>query len=141
MLKKYKPEKEGCIPIIVSQDGGSNTPKHIAHNINRNPIRHYRIDGYVIQSASSRKCDYLLLNDEKKDAYLIELKGSKVLHALQQIEETEKLLKEDLKGYAIKRRVVTNNRISNTMTKDIAKYKLRWKDTLQVSTKVMEESI
>ena len=82
---------------IISRDTKSRC-EHRAHNPERNLVRHYQIDGGVIVDKAVQKCDFLLLNDDKKNAYLIELKGTHILKALQQLEETEKHLREDLKA-------------------------------------------
>ena len=72
-------------PIIVSKEQGR---VHRANNPQgRSKVSHYRIDGYVIQGGTIR-CDFLLMNDDSADAYLIELKGSDIEHGLEQLEAT-----------------------------------------------------
>ena len=58
---------------IVSKDKG-NPQYHRAKN---------KIDGNVIKAGS--RCDYLLLNEESRMAYLIELKGSDLVKAAEDI--------------------------------------------------------
>lgn len=41
-----------------------------------------------MSSAEESKCDFLLLNEDKGKAYFIELKGSDLLHAVEQLEAT-----------------------------------------------------
>lgn len=53
-----------------------------------------------------RKCDFLLINDTKRDAYLIEVKGTDLLSTIEQLEKTEEVLGADLKGYQKKYRIV-----------------------------------
>lgn len=48
---------------IVSAEKRS---KHTAVNIDVQKVRQYHIDGDVIASKDVDKCDYLVLNDEKK---------------------------------------------------------------------------
>ena len=88
---------------IVSKEKRSN---HTAVNEKRQLVRQYLIDGDVIEDKHVIKCDYLVLNDEKKAAYFIELKGSKVVHAIEQIEETAKRLRPCLQGYQFYYRIV-----------------------------------
>ena len=57
---------------IVSRDKG-NPQYHIGNNTNRAYVTHYKIDGIVLTKGS--RCDYLLINEESRTAYLIELKG------------------------------------------------------------------
>lgn len=107
---------------IVSKEKRSS---HTAVNENRQLVRQYLIDGDVIKDKNAIKCDYLVLNDEKKTAYFIELKGSKVVHAIEQIEETAKRLRLCLPGYQFYYRIV----ISGSCTHNVngAAY-LRWKN-------------
>ena len=83
-------------PIIVSRDK-KQTREHRAYNINENYVTQYRIDGIVLTEGN--KCDYLLLNEDKQVAYLIELKGKNLSHAAVQLEETLKALTYELNNY------------------------------------------
>lgn len=90
--------------IIVSRDAGQRR-EHRANNENRKRVRHYKIDGCVIRDDSTR-CDYLLINEDQRYAYLIELKGSDIEHALEQLETTAVRLRTDLQVYTVKFRLV-----------------------------------
>lgn len=57
---------------IVSRDKG-NPQYHKANNVSNSEVTHYQIDGKVIKTGD--RCDYLLMNETSKTAYLIELKG------------------------------------------------------------------
>ena len=90
-------------PIIVSKEQGR---VHRANNPQgRSKVSHYRIDGYVIQGGTIR-CDFLLMNDDSADAYLIELKGSDIEHGLEQLEATALYLQAELNGYRVKYRLI-----------------------------------
>lgn len=89
--------------IIISEEKRS---KHTARNKDNQLVRHYLIDGDVIVNKDVDKCDYLILNDEKKTAYFIELKGSKMQHAIKQLKNTEEMLKTNLQEYTVYYRVV-----------------------------------
>lgn len=91
-------------PIIVSRDRGQSR-EHRAQNPGGRRVSHYQIDGVVIRD-SALHCDFLLMNDEKADAYLIELKGSDIEHALEQLEATARRLQSELRGYTVKYRLV-----------------------------------
>ncbi|MDE6963811.1 MAG: hypothetical protein K2P30_09305, partial [Lachnospiraceae bacterium] len=69
-------------------------------------MTHYKIDGTVIKTGN--RCDYLLMNEQKRTAYLIELKGSDLVKAAEQLESTEKFLKKELSGYELQYRIVAN---------------------------------
>ena len=95
-LKDYESECDIRQKIIVCKDKG-NPQQYIAYNDDENEVYEYRIDGYVIKTDDGKKCDFLLWNEEKKNVYFIELKGSDLSKAVEQIEETERVLKERYK--------------------------------------------
>ena len=65
------PEKSLCEKnpaSVVSKDKGESR-KHCAINPNRKfDLRHYQLDGVLIQQETC--CDFLLINDSTKKAYL-----------------------------------------------------------------------
>jgi hypothetical protein len=65
----------------------------------------YRIDGGLIAD-NGEKCDYLLLNCEKRASYFIELKGSDIIKAVEQIERSIEVLGSSLKSFIINARIV-----------------------------------
>ena len=67
---------------IVSRDKG-NPQYHKANNVSNSEVTHYQIDGKVIKTGD--RCDYLLMNETSKTAYLIELKGSDLVKAASQL--------------------------------------------------------
>ena len=60
-------------------------------------VRQYKINGNII--IVRNRCDYLVLNDDLKTAYLIELKGSKIPHAIKQLDDTFNIMKDNLPDY------------------------------------------
>lgn len=95
--------REGEYPEFVSSENGC---KHIGKNYG-NHIRHYRVDGGIFPSgATPERCDYLLLNDTKKTAYYIELKGSDIPKATKQIDRTVEQLHLSHPNYTIYRRII-----------------------------------
>lgn len=124
---------------IVSRDRG-NSQYHKAVNQNRVYVTHYRIDGTVITTGS--RCDFLLMNEETKTAYLIELKGSDLVKAAEQLEATEKALEKELFGYSLLYRIVANKcRTQEIHSSAYRKYQLRWKGRLIQKTGFIEEDI
>jgi hypothetical protein len=75
-------------------------------NPNRKLVCRTPIDGGYIPLNSTCCCDYLVVNCPDCKAYLVELKGCDVLHALEQINATLTLLKSDLSGHACFARIV-----------------------------------
>ena len=89
---------------VVSRDRGTRR-EHRANNLTLCRVSQYKIDGDVVCDTSIR-CDFLVMNDDKRDAYLIELKGSDIEHALDQLEATASRLQNELREYHVKYRVV-----------------------------------
>ena len=100
--------------IIVSSE---NRSKHIAENCNCNMVRQYKIDDDVISSKTVDKCDYLVLNDDKKTAYLIELKGSELSHAIDQLNQTKKAVLDSLKDYQFYYRIVFSGSATHSINR------------------------
>ena len=124
---------------IVSRDKG-NPQYHKAINTVKAYVTHYQIDGVVIKSGD--RCDYLLMNEDKKIAYLIELKGSDLVKAAKQLESTENALRQALVGYSMRYRIVANKcKTQEIKSSAYRKYQIRWKDRLLQKTGFIEEII
>ena len=132
--------KEKRQKIIVSKDKGSPCV-HPAVNVDSNLVRQYRIDGDLITDKTTVRCDYLVLNDEKENAYLIELKGKNILHALEQLENTEKMLREELKSYTFWFRIVSHSNTHAVRSSEYTKFSRRWGGRVKAATDKMEENI
>jgi hypothetical protein len=65
-------------------------------NEKRCKIRKIHIDGCVIKDNNMLKCDYLII-DNKNIEYYIELKGSDINHAIEQLEATITYINADEK--------------------------------------------
>lgn len=138
-LPKYPSICELNQKIIVSQDPGERR-KHIADNTELHTVSHYRIDGVVINSGE--RCDYLLLDEDRKTAYLIELKGSDVIKGINQLETTSRVLYAYLASYLIKYRLV----VSRVNTHDLhqmgyMKFKRKFGDAFICKEKELREAL
>ena len=103
-INDYTPCRSGTYAEFVSSENGC---KHIGRNVSGHEIRQFKIDGEVIaKNADTARCDYLLLNDEAKRAYYIELKGSDLEKAIQQIEATVQMFQTSLPGYTTYKRII-----------------------------------
>ena len=115
--------------IIVSRDPKSKTDcRHVARNIVRknnlrSVVRQYEVDGKIITEGN--KCDYMVLNDDMKTAYLIELKGDRIHHAIKQLEDTLKKMKENLPEYTFFLRIVYTGNCTHAVRDNKT---IRWKD-------------
>ena len=124
--------------IIVSRDVGDR--EHRGNNTRQCYVTHYRVDGVII--ADGLRCDFILMNEDDKKAYLIELKGSKLSYAAQQLEATAKALKSGLDGYALRYRIVSSrSKTQQIESADFKRYRERWKKTLIYKTNLIEEEV
>ena len=101
-----------------------NNSEHIAINKDGDSVRQIKIDGDVLPTnyTQERRVDYLVLDETKKTAYLIELKGSHIKSAFVQLENTDKKLSNALKEHNIYWRVVCSSRTANLKNNDVKKY-------------------
>lgn len=124
---------------IVSRDTG-NPQYHRANNRDKDYVTHYKIDGVVLKAGN--KCDFLLIDETKKKAYFIELKGSDLTEAAKQIEATELALRQELVGYNLQYRIVANKcKTQEIYSTGYKKYRMRWKGHLMQKTGWIEEDI
>ncbi|MCI8852879.1 MAG: hypothetical protein HFI31_10185 [Lachnospiraceae bacterium] len=138
-LKGFKSLCDRNAAQIVSRDKG-NPQYHKGINPARACVTHYKIDGTVMKEGD--RCDYLLLNEERQIAYLIELKGSDLVKAARQLEATEKKLRQVLSGYSLQYRIVANKcKTQEIRSVEYRKYQIRWKGKLIQRTGFIEENI
>lgn len=117
-----------------------NRQYHKAVNAEKAHVTHYQIDGEVIKNGS--RCDFLLMNEDKLTAYLIELKGSDLVKAAEQLEATEIVLKKELTNYSLKYRIIANKcRTHEINSSAYRKYQIKWKKNLIQSSGHYEEKI
>jgi len=89
--------------IVPVKDKGKPT-EYRYHNKSSYHLAKYRVDGGLIEEGA--KYDYLLLNCEQRHAYFIELKGSDIIHAIEQIDKSVDVLKGNLTDFAFFARIV-----------------------------------
>jgi hypothetical protein len=104
----------------------------------------YRVDGGLIADGGV-KCDYLLLICEKKQSYFIELKGSDISRAIDQIDRSIDVLKGKLLGFAFFARIVLT-RMNTISLKNPKLIKLEQKveslnGNLKKKTRLLEETV
>jgi len=107
--------------IVSFKDRGHSTEFRYS-NLSSNHLAKYRVDGGLITD-NGAKCDYLLLNCEKKQSYFIELKGSDIIRAIEQIDRSIDLLKNSLPDFAFFARIVVT-RVNTTNLKNSKLLKL-----------------
>lgn len=119
-----------------------NNSEHIAVNKDGDSVRQIKIDGDVLPIAynKERRADYLVLDETKKTAYLIELKGSHIMSAFAQLENTDKKLSNALKDHKVYWRVVCSSRTVNLKDNNVKKYQKNHPQ-LNIKRNVLREDI
>ena len=117
-------------------------------NRKRQAVRLFHVDGGIIRDKFTERCDYLLMNDDLKEAYFIELKSSKIRHAYEQINKTIRMARESLHGYEMYKRIVFNGKVTIGVTQSWlirerikAGKSSRGRDRLRYERALMEECI
>ena len=131
---------ENRAKIIVSKDKYTNR-KHISNNLKGNNVRQYQLDGIIIKNEKS--CDYLVLNDDSKKAFFIELKGSNVSEAIPQFEGAIKKLSSELLNYSFKFRIISSKcKTHEIMDSKITTFKKKYgSGALIIKTQEYKENI
>ena len=138
-INRFVPYREGRHPVFSSTENGCT---HIAHNQDRNDVRQFKIDGDVFpEKTDPQRCDYLLLNDTKKTAYFIELKGAQAKKAIEQIEATIKEIKDSIPQYRIYQRIVTKRGTHGIQQQCLIQWKRKNGSSAKSQTSPMEEHI
>ena len=129
--------------IVSFKDKGHSTEYRYI-NQTANNLAKYRVDGGLI-SDNDVKCDFLLLNCEQKQSYFIELKGSDIIRAIEQIDRSIEILKNELLDFAFFARIVLS-RVNTTDLKHIKLLKLEkkvklLKGNLKKQSRLLEETV
>lgn len=99
-------------PINNAQE---NKSKYSLLNPQRREVCKIQLDGCVLNDSSLLKCDYLFLSCETSAAFFVELKGSDILHAIDQIEKSIEQIGKDIAATRINARIV----LSKAQTPDM----------------------
>jgi len=113
---EFQHERRAVVPCV---DKGRRT-KYVYNNQSSDFLSKYRVDGGLIADDGA-KCDYLLLNCEEKQSYFIELKGSDIIHAVEQVDRSIDLLKGRLSDFSVFARIV----LTRVNTHDLNHLKLK----------------
>ena len=138
LFKDGKPETTHN-PIITCAEKRS---RYIARNPNRKLNCKIRIDNALIKGNDISKCDYGLWVDEGNRMILIELKGSDVEKALEQLFSTHAIFKSRFKEeqFSYSFRVVPTRVTTPNLQERIKQFKKRGFD-LQIQTIEFKEII
>jgi hypothetical protein len=111
-------------------------PEYRCNNPDADHLAKYRVDGGLI--TDDAKCDYLLLNCEKKQSYFIELKGCDLIHAIEQIDKSIEKLKHCLPDFKIFARIVLT-RVNTVDLRDTRYMRLK-KKVKQLNGNLLHQS-
>ena len=138
-INKCVPQRKGTYSTFRSAEKGC---EHIGNNANHQLIRQFKVDGGVFpQNSPEEKCDYLLLNDTSSKAYYIELKGSDVEKAISQIENSIRLLHEEIRDYTILPRIVYHSRTHDIQGNTVMRWKAKYSGRAIIRSRRIEENI
>lgn len=128
-INKCTPCRAGAHPQFSSSE---NRCTHIAKNPSHKCVRQFRVDGEVFPAGNApKRCDYLLLNDTDQRSYYIELKGSDVLRAIEQIESSISLIGPSIKEYEIFCRIIFRTSTHEVTGADAIRWKKRRKAVIK----------
>ncbi len=102
-LNNYTPESDDNRSKVVSEENGR---RHTGVNTGKCRVIQYKVDGKIL--IQQKACDYIVMNEDKNTAYLIELKGNKTNEAAEQLLATYQSLKHYLRGYKIHFRIISS---------------------------------
>jgi hypothetical protein len=128
--------------IVIVEE---NSRKFEGVNAKQKPFELYRVDGCLIKEG--QRCDFLLLNcSDELVAYLIELKGSDLIHAVRQINTTLSHFLNELRDFKkINGRIVlTKVNSPDLKSSDFIKLTKKIRQlggTLEYKATVLKESI
>ena len=137
-INEFKPFRSGKYPEFPSSENGCT---HIGQNIHRHSVRHFKIDGVVVTRTDIQKCDFLLLNDEAQTSYYIELKGSDLAKAIDQIENTVSMISASIPQYRIFRRIVYRTGSHSIKTSKVTLWQKKHGRSAQIKERMLRENI
>ena len=119
-----------------------NRKKYLLHNDLRNNMAVFHVDGAMVQDKNTIKCDNLVLDTTGMKAIFVELKGTDLAHALQQINQTIDMMRDDISNCTKYARIVTSNRTNVPNIRANPEYiKLYKKANVKVPANLIEEKI
>lgn len=137
-INSCKPFRAGKHPEFHSSEKGCT---HIGQNVHRHSVRQFKIDGGVVTGADFQKCDFLLLNDDAQTSYYIELKGSDLAKAIDQIENTVSMISASIPQYRIFRRIVYRTGSHSIKTSKVTLWQRKHGRLAQIKERMLQENI
>lgn len=126
--------------VVISRDSGEGRRHRAINPDSKYDLRHFKLDGDIFTNTTC--CDFLLINDTNKNAYFIELKGSQIDKAIDQLEAGEQKCKQELAGYQFYYRIVCSKARTHKINDcKFRKFKEKHVNTFQMKENFMEETI
>jgi hypothetical protein len=123
-------------PIVTFSDRKSATT-FTYENRSLDCLTKYRVDGCLINDAGC-KCDYLLLNCSREKSYFIELKGSDLIKAVEQVDRSIDILHQQIINFTVEVRIVLT-RVNTTDLRNTKFIKLE-KRVKQLNGKLIKQT-
>lgn len=124
--------------IVVSSE---NKLIHRACNIDKNLVAQYKVDGDIFTSADDTRADYLVLNIEKKNAYIIELEHGDIDKGIRQIIVTRSYFPKILNGFSFAGRLIYTSASHTVLNNLKTKKKRKEYNWIKISAVKYEENI
>lgn len=130
-INNFTPRLSGTHRRFVSSE---NRCTHIAENPAGKYVRQFKVDGEVFPSSGNgpKRCDYLILNDTDGDAYYIELKGSDIRRAIEQVESSIVEINPSI-GYDVHCRIIFRTFTQEVKGAEVLRWKRKQKDAVITS--------
>jgi hypothetical protein len=94
--------------ICIAYENGK---KYQLNNVSGTTIRKVKSDKCLVQNKDEKRCDFLMDSDDLKRVFFIELKGSDLNKAVNQIFSTILYLKSEFMNYRIDARIVGSRNV------------------------------
>lgn len=126
-INKYTAYRSGKHAKFISAENGC---RHEGCNPNQNWIRQFQVDGQIFTHGTQPlRCDWLILNDDTQKAFYIELKGSDIAHAIEQIESTINEFKQSIPNYKTACRIIYRSSNSHQIhSQAVIRFKRKYRD-------------
>jgi hypothetical protein len=131
--------------IVVAQDEKNPKCEYRLINNSAKRVCKVTVDGCYV--TEDKRCDFLLIDCDSKAAFFIELKGSDVLKAVEQIDETINRFWHQMNGFIINGRIVSTKVpvprlfMNNPKTQRLEKKLKSANGTLKYQTVQMKEAL
>lgn len=137
-INAYTPYREGSHSEFTSSENGC---EHRGKNIARCNVRQFKIDGGVFKDETTPRCDYLLLNDDRTTSYYIELKGSDLPKAIEQLEHTISMIAPSIPDYTVFRRIVYRTGSHKIRESKVVLWQKKHGNSAQIKARKLVENI